>query len=72
MVLAFCRACGLAPHEVMVVGDTPHDMHMARATGAAKAVAVTSGAAGPELLAGLADHVIDDISGLLALLRNGA
>jgi len=72
MALAFCRACGLSPHEVMVVGDTPHDMHMARAAGVAKAVAVTSGAAGAELLAGLADHVIDDVSGLLALLRPAA
>jgi len=69
MVLAFCKACGLSPEEVVVVGDTPHDMHMARAAGAAKAVAVTSGAAGTDLLAGLADHVIDDVSGLLALLR---
>ena len=68
MVLAFCQACGLSPGEVAVVGDTPHDMNMARAAGVGMAVAVTSGAAGLDLLGGLADHVITDVSELPALL----
>lgn len=68
MVLAFCDACGLAPHQVMVVGDTPHDLHMARAAGAGKVVGVTSGASGAELLAPLADHVIANVTGVLDLL----
>jgi phosphoglycolate phosphatase len=68
MVLAFCRACGLSPGEVAVVGDTPHDMNMARAAGVGLVVAVTSGAAGVELLQDLADHVIADVSALPGLL----
>jgi phosphoglycolate phosphatase len=64
MVLAFCRACGLEPAQVMVVGDTPHDMHMARAAGAGVVVAVTSGAADAAMLGALCNHLIADISEL--------
>jgi len=35
MVLAFCAACGLDPAEVIVVGDTPADLLMARSAGCA-------------------------------------
>jgi phosphoglycolate phosphatase len=68
MVLAFCASCGLDPRQVVVVGDTPHDMNMARAAGAGMAVAVTSGAAGAGELAPLADHVIDNITALVSIL----
>ena len=64
MVLAFCRACGLEPGQVMVVGDTPHDMHMARAAGAGAVVAVTSGAGEEAVLGTLADHVIANVGTL--------
>ena len=38
MVLGFCQAAGIAPAGVLVVGDTRHDMAMARAAGAGMAV----------------------------------
>lgn len=69
MVLAFCQSCGLEPHQVMVVGDTPHDMHMARAAGAGAAVAVTSGAARATDLCALADHVLTGLAALVPVLR---
>jgi phosphoglycolate phosphatase len=69
MLLAFCRSCGLQPHEVMMVGDTPHDMGMARAAEAGVAVAVTTGASSRDDLMQLADHVIDDLGDLAALLN---
>ena len=34
MVLGFCKATGLAPAEVAVVGDNNHDLHMGRNAGA--------------------------------------
>jgi phosphoglycolate phosphatase len=70
MVLACCRALGLDPRQLAVVGDTPHDMRMARAAGAGRVVAVTSGAAGEQLLGPLADHVIPDVSHLPALFAS--
>jgi phosphoglycolate phosphatase len=72
MVLAFCRACALEPAQVMVVGDTPHDMQMARAAGAGVAVAVTSGAASAAVLAALCDRVIGDIGELEPFLQHHA
>ena len=69
MVLAFCASCGLEPRQIMVVGDTPHDMNMARAAGAGAAVAVTSGTGQASDLCALADHVVDDLVELLAVLR---
>jgi len=68
MVLAFCHSCGLEPHQVVVVGDTPHDMNMARAAGAGAAVAVTSGAAQAADLYELADHVVADVAALMPVL----
>jgi len=67
MVLGFCAATSLEPHEVAVVGDTPHDLHAARAAGAL-AVAVSSGASPRALLARHADHVLDSVVDLPDLL----
>ncbi|NJM92115.1 MAG: HAD family hydrolase [Rhodospirillaceae bacterium] len=36
MVEAFAREIGLAADKVAVIGDSPHDIHMARAAGAAR------------------------------------
>lgn len=72
MVLAFCDACGLDPVQVMVVGDTPHDMHMARAAGVGVAVAVTSGAADAAMLGALCTYLIADISELDSCLESHA
>ena len=57
MALAFCAACGLAPAEVIVVGDTPADLLMARNAGCARAIAVRTGATPLHLVEPLADHV---------------
>ena len=56
MVNAFLAATGLRAGEVMVVGDTPHDMKMARA-------------AGCRVLDPLADCVIESIAELDAVLE---
>jgi phosphoglycolate phosphatase len=68
MALAFARHCGVAPAEVAMVGDTLHDLRAARAAGAL-AVAVLTGPAKIEDLADEADHVLDDIGGLIDLLE---
>ncbi len=64
MVLAFCAAASVAPAEVVVVGDSRHDLAMARAAGTGAAVGVLSGTSGHDDLATLADAVIADIGQL--------
>lgn len=66
-VLAFAQACTVAPAQVAMVGDTLHDLHAARAAGAL-AIAVTSGFASAGELAPHADHVLENIMQLPALL----
>jgi phosphoglycolate phosphatase len=69
MVLAFAAACGCGPAEVALVGDTLHDLHAARAAGAAS-IAVLTGptrTAARPALEPHADHVIDSIADLPAL-----
>jgi phosphoglycolate phosphatase len=61
MALAFCAACGLAPDEVVVVGDTPADLLMARSAGCARAIAVRTGATPLHLVEPLADHVLASV-----------
>lgn len=70
MVDAFLDATGLRADEVMVVGDTPHDMEMARAAGVACRVGVLSGAGTREALEPIADRVIASIANLDAVLRS--
>jgi phosphoglycolate phosphatase len=67
MILAFASALGVAPCRVALVGDTPHDLHAARAAGAV-AIAVLSGPIGRETLEPLADHVLDTIADLPGLV----
>ncbi|WP_131115760.1 HAD family hydrolase [Lichenihabitans psoromatis] len=67
MVLAFARQIGVSPNRVALVGDTPHDLHAARAAGAI-AIAVLSGPMGRDVLAPDADHVLASIADLPALL----
>jgi phosphoglycolate phosphatase len=64
MVHAFCRAIEVPAVAVAVVGDTPHDMEMARAAGAGLAIGVLTGAAARAVLAERADHVLDSIAHL--------
>lgn len=68
MVQGFCRAIGLPAEHVAVVGDTLHDMEMARAAGAGLAVGVLTGATPREVLEPHADYVLGSIAELEALL----
>lgn len=68
MALAFCAARGLRPDEVVVVGDTPADMAMARNAGCARAIAVLTGATPRHLLAPLADQVLPSVQYLESAL----
>ena len=70
MVLGFAAHCGVLPGEVAMIGDTLHDMHAARRAGAIAIAVLTSptrAAARPEIEPH-ADHVIDSIADLPALL----
>ena len=68
LVAGFCRLTGLAPAEVSVVGDNSHDLEMGRAAGAGLVVGVLTGTSEHGDLVGLADHVLDSILDLEALL----
>ena len=67
MAHAFCAACGLEPSEVIVVGDTPADLMMARNAGCAQAIAVLTGAMPARLLEPLADAVLASVQELETL-----
>ncbi len=62
-LVAFCAATGLHPTEVVMVGDSRHDLTAGRAAGMAT-VAVLTGAATADDLAPHADVVLDHIGHL--------
>ena len=62
-VLAFARALGIAPSEVVVVGDSVHDLAAARAAGAF-AIGVLSGPTPREHLAPHADALVGSVADL--------
>lgn len=68
MVEAFARALALPATSIAVVGDSLHDLDMARAAGAGLTVGVLTGASPREILAPHADHVIASIAELEPLL----
>ena len=68
MVLGFCEATGLDPHQIAVVGDNNHDLHMGRNAGAGLTVAVLTGTGSPQSLAAASDHCLNDITELESLL----
>lgn len=68
MLLAFAAATGLTPPEIAMIGDSVHDLGVAPAAGAALAIGVLTGPATREDLAPHADHVLDSIADLPALL----
>ncbi|MFK7945911.1 MAG: HAD family hydrolase [Paracoccaceae bacterium] len=75
MLLAFAKATGLVPSEIVMIGDSIHDLGVAPAAGAAMAVGVLTGPAGHHDLAPYADHVlpsIADLPGLLDSLHDSA
>ncbi len=69
MALAFCAATGLSPGEIAVVGDSVHDLAMARAAGAKLAVGVLTGVSSREVLAAHADLVVGSVGELEAALE---
>ncbi|WHA40714.1 HAD family hydrolase [Agrobacterium larrymoorei] len=72
MVLGFCKAIGLAPERVAVVGDNNHDLHMARSAGAGLRIAVLTGTGSRESLSTDSDYCFDDITGIETLLPQRA
>ena len=68
MVHGFMARTGLVAGDIMVVGDNPHDMAMGRAAGCGALVGVLTGTSTRDDLAGLADHVLADITELEGLL----
>lgn len=67
MLLAFARHCGLSPAQVLMVGDSRHDLIAGRAAGMAT-LAVLTGVASEAELAPFADAVRPDIGHLPRLL----
>lgn len=63
LYLEACRRSGVAESRSVAIGDAPGDVHMARAGGAAKVLAVTSGVSTATELAPLADRVFADLAG---------
>ena len=68
MIEAFCRAVDLPAAAVAMVGDSYHDLEMARAAGAGLAVGVLTGPAERGELETQADVVIADVRGLPSIL----
>lgn len=64
MVNAFCAATGLAPAEVVMVGDSLHDLGAARAAGCAAALGVLTGPAAEDELRPHADAVLPSVAAL--------
>jgi phosphoglycolate phosphatase len=67
MALAFARFLGAAPSQIVMVGDSQHDLDCARTAGAI-AVAVLSGPAQRRTLEPHADFVVEHIGDLPVLL----
>jgi phosphoglycolate phosphatase len=72
MVTAFCDRLSLLPDQVMVVGDTLHDLHMGRAAGAGLVVGVLSGTGTRELFEPHCDYILDDVLALESILPGAA
>ncbi len=71
MLRAFCAAVAVAPDRVAVVGDSLHDLGMARSGGAAAAIGVLTGPADADHLGPHADLVLPSIAALPEALGLG-
>jgi phosphoglycolate phosphatase len=69
MVEAFCRKVGVPASAIAVVGDSPHDLDMARSAGAGLAIGVLTGVSPREVLALHADLVLGSIAELETALE---
>lgn len=61
MIHAFCEATGIPASQIVMVGDSVHDMHAGRAAGA-RTLALTTGTVGRDILAPHADHVAESLT----------
>lgn len=68
MVDAFCSHVGLTPADIVVTGDTPHDLDMGRAADVGLVVGVLTGSSTREQLEARCDIVIAGIAELEKLL----
>ncbi len=68
MVAAFCDRLSVQPTEVLVVGDTLHDLHMGRAAGAGLVVGVLSGTGTRDLLESHCDHILENVLALESVI----
>lgn len=66
-LLAFAAHTGLEPHQIVMVGDSTHDLRAGRAAGMTS-IAVLTGLAGAEELSPFAEIVLPDIGHLPAWL----
>ena len=72
IVFAFSKLIGARPSEIVVIGDNPHDIEMARNAGAGAAIGVLTGNSGREELTPLADAVLESVRDLPNWLRQHA
>lgn len=72
MVLGFCKAIGLDPAQVAVVGDNNHDLHMGKSAGAGLRVGVLTGTGSQASLSADAHYCLDSITGLEDILPKQA
>jgi phosphoglycolate phosphatase len=68
VLAAFCRATGLSPGEVAVIGDNTHDVGMGRAGGAGLTVGVLTGSGTRETLTPSSDLCLESVCDLEAVL----
>lgn len=74
MVRAFCAAIGVAPAEIVMVGDNAHDIEMGHAAGAAASIGVLTGTSSRAELEAMTPHVlgsIEELRGFLEEFRAG-
>jgi len=60
----FAQRTGLAPGQIAMVGDNPHDLEMAHAAGAGLAIGVVSGNSTRAELEALSDVILDSVADL--------
>ncbi len=70
MLLAFAKAVDIAPADIIMVGDSTHDLHAAKAAGMGR-VAVLTGVATHDDLVDHCDVVLPSIADLPAWLAQG-
>jgi len=70
MFETFCKAYGLEPEKVAVVGDTYNDMRFAKNC-KGKAVGVLSGVSRKEDFQDLADVVLPSVADIFSILDQG-